>query len=104
MAVWAIAGMGIRCIIAPSFGEIFFNNCFKNGLLPIVLPKEAVEDCAQQARRGDAEATFTIDLKTCEITTPAGQHCASKSKPPGVNRCLKAWMKSVRRSSAHSRL
>ena len=42
MAVWAIAGMGIRCVIAPSFGEIFFGNCFQNGLLPIQLPHEAI--------------------------------------------------------------
>ena len=38
MAVWALAGMGIRCLIAPSFGQIFFGNCFQNGLLPIVMP------------------------------------------------------------------
>ena len=62
MAVWAIAGMGIRCVIAPSFGEIFHGNCLQNGLLAIRLPKEQVSRLMQQA--GDpATATFTIDLE-----------------------------------------
>jgi len=60
MAVWAIAGMGIRCLIAPSFGQIFYGNCFQNGLLPIVLPSSAVESLMEQATTG---TQFTIDLE-----------------------------------------
>ena len=62
MAVWALAGMGIRCLIAPSYGEIFFGNCFQNGLLPIVLPSDTVESLAQQAAAPGAQP-FTVDLE-----------------------------------------
>ncbi len=62
MAVWALAGMGIRCLIAPSYGEIFFGNCFQNGVLPIVLPVETVESLAKQAAVPDAKP-FTVDLE-----------------------------------------
>jgi 3-isopropylmalate/(R)-2-methylmalate dehydratase small subunit len=60
MAVWAIAGMGVRCLIAPSFGQIFFGNCFQNGLLPIVLPSSTVNDLMKQASEG---IQFTVDLE-----------------------------------------
>ena len=62
MAVWALASMGVRCVIAPSFGQIFFNNCFQNGLLAIVLPQAAVDALAQQAAAPDAKP-FTVDLE-----------------------------------------
>ena len=64
MAVWAIAGMGVRCLIAPSFGQIFFGNCFQNGLLPIVLPSPAVNDLMKQASEG---IQFTVDLEKQSI-------------------------------------
>jgi 3-isopropylmalate/(R)-2-methylmalate dehydratase small subunit len=70
------ARMGYRCLIAPSFGEIFFNNCFKNGVLPIVLPREVVEDFAEIARSGGDDTQFTVDLNTCEITSPLGEKIA----------------------------
>jgi len=60
MAVWALAGMGIRCLIAPSYGQIFYGNCFQNGLLPIVLPAPTVEGLMKEASEGK---TFKIDLK-----------------------------------------
>ncbi len=60
MAVWAIAGMGIRCLIAPSYGQIFFGNCFQNGLLPIVLPAEEVGALAKEAEAGKP---FEINLE-----------------------------------------
>jgi 3-isopropylmalate/(R)-2-methylmalate dehydratase small subunit len=60
MAVWAIAGMGIRCLIAPSFGQIFYGNCFQNGLLPIVLSSSLVNDLMAQAEAGKP---FEIDLE-----------------------------------------
>jgi len=59
MAVWAIAGMGIRCLIAPSFGQIFYGNCFQNGLLPIVLSLPEVENLMREAEKG---TEFRIDL------------------------------------------
>jgi 3-isopropylmalate/(R)-2-methylmalate dehydratase small subunit len=61
MAVWALAGMGIRCLIAPSFGEIFFGNCFQNGVLPITLPRATVAALMRQASDAGA-APFTVDL------------------------------------------
>ncbi|TNC93998.1 MAG: 3-isopropylmalate/(R)-2-methylmalate dehydratase small subunit [Stygiobacter sp.] len=70
-APWAIADFGIRCVIAPSFADIFFNNCFKNGILPIRLPQDVVDQLSKQAENG-ANATFTIDLAAQEITAPDG--------------------------------
>ena len=74
MAVWALTGIGIRCVIAPSFGEIFYNNCFQNGVLPIRLPAETVADLlrklAEQEAAGDAPAPWTVDLSACRIATP----------------------------------
>ena len=65
-APWALLDSGIRCVIAPSFADIFFNNCFKNGILPIVLPREQTEAMMALAERG-ANATFTVDLERQEI-------------------------------------
>ena len=62
MAVWALAGMGVRCLIAPSYGQIFFGNCFQNGVLPITLPPESVASLAKQAAAPDAKP-FTVDLE-----------------------------------------
>ena len=70
-APWALLDAGIRCIIAPSFADIFYNNCFKNGILPIVLPKEQVDLLMEDAQRG-ANAIVSIDLETQEITGPDG--------------------------------
>ncbi len=70
-APWAILDAGIRCVIAPSFGDIFYNNCFKNGILPIQLPKEQVELLMDDASRG-ANAVVSIDLEKQEITGPDG--------------------------------
>jgi 3-isopropylmalate/(R)-2-methylmalate dehydratase small subunit len=70
-APWALLDFGIRCIIAPSFADIFFNNCFKNGILPIVLPRAQVDALTAMAERG-ADATFTVDLDRQEIALPDG--------------------------------
>lgn len=59
-AVWALHGMGIRCVIAPSFGEIFFSNCFRNGILPIKLDAGQVAQLMDQA---ESEAIFTVNLE-----------------------------------------
>lgn len=66
MAVWAIARMGIRCVIAPSFGDIFFGNCFQNGLLAIRLPGDEVGRLMALASNPET-ATFTVDLERQSI-------------------------------------
>jgi 3-isopropylmalate/(R)-2-methylmalate dehydratase small subunit len=68
-APWALLDFGIRCVIAPSFADIFANNCLKNGILPIPLPADAVERLMAQAEDG-ANAIFAVDLETQELTTP----------------------------------
>ena len=70
-APWALLDFGIKVIIAPSFADIFYNNCFKNGMLPIRLPKEDVDKLMEDAERG-ANATVTVDLETQEIKGPDG--------------------------------
>ena len=70
-APWAILDFGIRCVIAPSFADIFYNNCFKNGILPIVLPQDQVDLLMDDAKRG-ANAIITVDLESQEITGPDG--------------------------------
>ena len=70
-APWSLLDFGIRCVIAPSFADIFYNNCFKNGILPIRLPQEDVDKLMADAERG-ANATVTVDLESQEITGPDG--------------------------------
>jgi 3-isopropylmalate/(R)-2-methylmalate dehydratase small subunit len=70
-APWALLDFGIRCVIAPSFADIFYNNCFKNGILPIALPQAEVDKLMDDAQRG-ANAIITIDLEKQEITGPDG--------------------------------
>jgi len=71
-APWAIADFGIKCIISTSFADIFFNNSFKNGILPIVLPQEQVDILMADAEKGE-NARMTVDLEAQEITTSDGQ-------------------------------
>jgi 3-isopropylmalate/(R)-2-methylmalate dehydratase small subunit len=70
-APWGIADFGIRCIIGPAFADIFFNNCFKNSILPIVLPQETVDLLMADAKNG-ANATLDVDLEAQTITRPNG--------------------------------
>ena len=70
-APWALLDFGISCIIAPSFADIFYNNCFKNGILPITLPQAEIDKLIDDASRG-ANATLTIDLPAQEIRGPDG--------------------------------
>ncbi|MTJ81799.1 MAG: 3-isopropylmalate dehydratase small subunit [Telmatospirillum sp.] len=72
-APWALLDFGIRCVIAPSFADIFYNNCFKNGILPIKLPQSEVDKLMDDAERG-ANAIVSIDLEKQEITGPDGGH------------------------------
>jgi 3-isopropylmalate/(R)-2-methylmalate dehydratase small subunit len=71
-APWGIADFGIRCIIAPTFADIFFNNCFKNSILPIVLPQETVDLLMSDAESG-SNATLDVDLEAQTITRPGGE-------------------------------
>ena len=71
-APWALLDFGIRCVISTSFADIFFNNCFKNGILPIVLPQEQVDVLMADARKG-ANARQTVDLEAQTVTTSDGQ-------------------------------
>ena len=85
-APWALLDFGIRCVIATSFADIFYNNCFKNGILPIILPPEDVDKLLDDAGRG-ANATVTIDLENQQITGPDGG-CISFDIDPFRRRCL----------------
>jgi 3-isopropylmalate/(R)-2-methylmalate dehydratase small subunit len=70
-APWALLDFGIRCVISTSFADIFYNNCFKNGILPIVVSPENLKKLMDDAERG-ANATISIDLATQEIRGPDG--------------------------------
>ena len=70
-APWALLDFGIRCVISTSFADIFYNNCFNNGILPVVVSPEDLEKLFDDARRG-ANATLTVDLEAQEIRGPDG--------------------------------
>jgi 3-isopropylmalate/(R)-2-methylmalate dehydratase small subunit len=70
-APWALLDFGIRCVVATDFADIFYNNCFQNGILPIKLPQEDVDKLMDDAERG-ANATITVDLERQEIRGPDG--------------------------------
>ncbi|GBQ62950.1 3-isopropylmalate dehydratase small subunit [Komagataeibacter swingsii] len=71
-APWALLDFGIRCVIAPSFADIFNNNCFKNGILPIALPREVCTELMDDARQG-ANSRLTVDLARQVIIRPDGR-------------------------------
>jgi 3-isopropylmalate/(R)-2-methylmalate dehydratase small subunit len=70
-APWALLDFGVRCVISTSFADIFYNNCFKNGILPVVVSQEDLDKLMDDARRG-ANATLTVDLATQTIKGPDG--------------------------------
>jgi len=71
-APWAIADFGIRCVISTSFADIFYNNCFKNGILPIVLPEDQRDILLKDAEKG-ANARIEVDLEAQTVTSSDGQ-------------------------------
>jgi 3-isopropylmalate/(R)-2-methylmalate dehydratase small subunit len=85
-APWALLDFGIRCVIAPSFADIFYNNCFKNGILPIALPQADVDRLMDDAERG-ANAVISVDLEKQEIRGPDGG-CIKFEIDPFRKRCL----------------
>lgn len=68
-----IRGFGFRAVIAPSFGGIFYNNCFRNGVVPVILPDERVHRLAARIEAGGGHDEMTVDLETCEVTDPDGE-------------------------------
>lgn len=74
-APWALDDQGFRVVIAPSFADIFFNNCYKNGLLPIVQPAEVVDQLFRECEASEGYR-LTVDLAAQTITTPSGQSFA----------------------------
>jgi 3-isopropylmalate/(R)-2-methylmalate dehydratase small subunit len=89
-APWALLDFGIRCIIAPSYADIFYNNCFKNGILPIVLPQDKVDLLMQDAERG-ANAVLSVDLDKQEIARPDGGKIAFEIDPFRKQCLLNGW-------------
>ena len=79
-APWALLDAGIRCVISTSFADIFFNNCFKNGILPVTLPQADVDALMADAEMG-ANATVTVDLEAQTITRPNGETVAFEVEP-----------------------
>ncbi|NNF24455.1 MAG: 3-isopropylmalate dehydratase small subunit [Rhodobacteraceae bacterium] len=71
-APWALLDFGIRCVIGPSYADIFYNNCFKNGILPIVLPQEQVDVLMKDAEKG-ANARIEVDLAAQTVTSSDGE-------------------------------
>jgi 3-isopropylmalate/(R)-2-methylmalate dehydratase small subunit len=72
-AVWALKGMGIKAVIAPYYGDIFNNNCYQNGILPVVLPIEDIEQLAEEMKASPGNARVTVDLETCTVVSPTGR-------------------------------
>jgi len=85
-APWALLDFGITCVISTSFADIFYNNCFKNGILPIKVPKEDLDKLMDDAQRG-ANATLSIDLEAQEIRGPDGG-CVKFDIDPFRKHCL----------------
>ncbi len=85
-APWALLEYGFRVIIAPSFADIFFNNCFKNGLLPVVLPADVVRQLFHEVQVGIGYR-LTVDLHAQEVRTPSG-NCFSFQVDPFRRTCL----------------
>jgi 3-isopropylmalate/(R)-2-methylmalate dehydratase small subunit len=86
-AVWAIKEFGIRCVIAESFGDIFYENSFKNGVLPITLPIQQIAVLHDHLERSN-DPTLTVDLTTCEIRLPSGANIPFAIPPSRRNALL----------------
>ncbi len=89
-APWALLDFGIRCIIAPSYADIFYNNCFKNGILPIILDQANVDLLMEDAKAG-SNAVFTIDLENQEIERPDGGKIGFEIDPFRKQCLLNGW-------------
>lgn len=83
-AVWAMMQIGLKAVLAPSFGEIFYNNCFQNGVLPVVLARSAIEEIASELERDAGRAVVTVDLERQRVVSPRGKEHAFEI--PGLRR------------------
>ena len=99
-APWALLDYGVRCVIAPSFGDIFYNNCFENGLLPIRLPAEQVHALMEEARGGNH--LFAIDLEAQTVTPPSGK-VVHFDIHPGRKEKLLGGLDSIGETLTHAR-
>jgi len=86
-APWALMDFGIRCVIAPSFADIFHGNCLNNGLLPVVLPPKDVEELMDEARGGNH--VFSVDLESQTVTAPSGKAYRFEIDPAAKEKLLK---------------
>ncbi len=86
-AAWALLDFGVRCVIAPSFADIFYNNCFQNGVLPIALPEEAVRALMDEAKGGNH--VFAVDLESQSVTAPSGARFEFDIDPGRKEKLLK---------------
>lgn len=89
-APWALENYGFRCLLAPSFADIFYNNCFNNGILPIRLPAEVIEQLFQEVRAEEGY-TLTVDLPAQTITKPNGEAIAFELDPFLKERLINGW-------------
>lgn len=87
-AVWALLGAGVRCVIAPGFGEIFHGNCLRNGMLPVVL---ASDEVAELHRAAQAGIPFTIDLQACSIQVGNAPPIGFSIPEPQRQALLNGW-------------
>jgi len=89
-APWALDNYGFRCIIAPSFADIFYNNCFNNGMLPIVLPADVVDGLFPEVRATEGYR-LSVDVPSQTITKPGGETLAFDLNPFLKERLLNGW-------------
>jgi 3-isopropylmalate/(R)-2-methylmalate dehydratase small subunit len=80
-AVWALHEMGVRCVIGSSFGDIFFNNCFQNGLLPVVLDRQTVESLAREVEASQGAGRICVDLAQLTVTAPSSKRYSFSVEP-----------------------
>lgn len=99
-AAWALDGLGIRVIIAPSFGEIFYSNCFKNGMLPIRL---CGEECARAHQAARAGELFTVDLEACTLVAPSFGTLNFTVEPDRREALLNGWNEIARIRALHTK-
>ena len=86
-APWALMDFGVRCVIAPSFAEIFYGNCLNNGLLPVALPPAQVDELMDEARGGNH--VFSVDLESQTVTAPSGKAYHFEIDPAAKEKLLK---------------
>jgi len=102
-APWALKDFGIACVISTSFGDIFYNNCFKNGMLPIRVPPDDLEKLFDDAERG-ANATLTVDLEKQEIRGPDGGTVRFEIEPHRKHALLNGADEIGRTMQKHSKI